>query len=118
MGSRHPRSHRPLSTPIPDRLRDMRAKDVGTTRKISNRPRDAQNAMHRARGELQQVDRVLQHRLIVGREPAGGVGLRLVEPGIDATGALQLARPRLHHALAHGVAGFAGRRIGAQFRRR
>jgi hypothetical protein len=118
VGSRHPRSHHPLSTPIPDRLRDMRPKNVGTASKIGNRPRHAQDAMHRTCAELQQVDRVLQHRLIVRREPADGVGLRLVQPRVDATGALQLPRPRLHHALAHGVTGFTRRRVGTQFRRR
>jgi hypothetical protein len=96
----------------------MRPKNVGTASKIGNCPRDAQDAVHRACGQLKQVDRVLQHRLIVRCEPADGIRLRLVEPGIDATGALLLPRPRLHHALAHGVAGFAGRCVGAQFRRR
>lgn len=33
--------------PIPDGFRDMRAKDVGTAGKIGNRPRYAQDAMHR-----------------------------------------------------------------------
>jgi hypothetical protein len=116
--SRHPRRHRPLPAPIPDRLRHVRAEDVGTTRKIRNRPRHPQDAVHRACGELQQVDRALQHRLVLRCEPAGRVGLRLVEPRVDAAGALQLPCPCLHHAFAHGVAGFSGWRIGPQLGRR
>jgi hypothetical protein len=118
VGSRHPRSHHPLPAPIPDRLRHMRPKNVGTASKIGNCPRDAQDAVHRACGQLKQVDRVLQHRLIVRRESADGIRLRLVQPRVDATRALLLPCPRLHHAFAHRVAGFAGRRIGTQFRRR
>jgi hypothetical protein len=116
--SRYPRGHHPLPAPIPDRFRHMRAEDVGAAGEIRDRPRHAEDAVHRACGELQQVDRVLQHRLVLGREAAGGVGLRLVEPRVDAAGALQLPRPRLHHAFAHGVAGFARRRVGAQLGRR
>lgn len=96
----------------------MRAEDVGAAGEIGDRPRHSQNAMHRASRKLQQVDRVLQHRLVLGREPADGIGLRLVEPGVDAAGALLLPCPRLHHALAHGVTGFARRCVGAQLRRR
>jgi hypothetical protein len=95
----------------------MRTKNLGTACKIRDRLRNAQDAMHRTRGELQQVDRALQHRLVLRREPAGRVGLRLVEPGVDAAGALQLSRPCLHHAFAHGIAGFARRCVRTQFGR-
>ena len=64
--SRHPRWHHPLPTPIPDRFSHMRPKNIRTTSKISNRPRHPQDAMHRSRRQLQQVDGVFQHRLILG----------------------------------------------------
>lgn len=53
----------PAPPPIPDRLRDMRAEDVGAARQIGDGAGHAQDAVHRARGELEQVDRVFEYRL-------------------------------------------------------
>jgi hypothetical protein len=96
----------------------MRSKNVGAPRKIRNRPRHPQNAMHRTRGKLQQIDRVLQHRLIVRCESADRVRFRLIEMRVAASRALALYFACAHDTGADGVAGFAGRCIGAQFGRR
>ncbi len=75
--------------------------------------RHAQNAVHRARRKLQQIDRVLQHRLIPVCQPADRIRTRLIEMGVAATGTMLLNFSRAHHATANDVAAFAGRRIGA-----
>jgi hypothetical protein len=96
----------------------MRAENICAARKIRNRPRHPQNAMHRSRRELQQIDRVFEHRLIVRCEPTHRIRFRLVEMRIAAACALPLHFACLHDACAHDIAGFAGRRIGSQFGRR
>jgi hypothetical protein len=93
----------------------MRSKNVSTTRKVRNRPRHPQDAMHRTRRELQQIDRVLQHRLIVRCEPTHRVRFRLIEMRVAAAGALSLHLSCTHDAGTHDIAGFAGRCVGAQF---
>ena len=115
---RHACGRRPFPAPIPDRLGYMRPKNVGTTGKIRNRPRHPQNAMHRTRRQLQQIDRVLQHRLIFGGEPADRIGARLIEMRVAATGALQLNLARTDDAGVDDIAGFARRRVWTQFGRR
>ena len=106
----------PLPTPITNRLSHMWPKDIGTTSKISNRPRHPQNAMHRPRRQLQQINRVLQHRLIIRRKPAHRIRLRLIEMRIAAPSALPLHFARTNDACTHNIAGFTGWRIGPQFR--
>ena len=96
----------------------MRAEDIDATGKIGNRPRHPQDAMHRSRRQLQQVDGVFQHRLIVRREAAHGIGAGLIEMRVAASGALYLYFARADDACTHDLAGFAGRRIGTQFRGR
>ena len=95
----------------------MRSKNVGTAGKIGNCPRHPQYAMHRTRRKLQQIDRVLQHRLIVRRESAHRIRFRLIQMRIAAAGALSLHFACADDAGADGVAGFTGRRIGSQFGR-
>lgn len=96
----------------------MRAKDVGTAGKISNRPRHSQDAMHRTRRELKQVDRVFEHRLIVRCEPTRCIRSRLIEMRVAAAGALQLNLACADDASAHHIAAFTGRGVGTQFGRR
>lgn len=74
--------------PIPDRFRHMRGKNIGAARKIGDGPRHSQDAMHRTRRELQQIDRVLQHCLIFAGEPADRIRSRLIEMRIAAPGSL------------------------------
>lgn len=113
----HPRRHHSLPPPIPNRLRHMRPKNVGATSKISNRPRHPQNAMHRPRRQLQQINRVFQHRLIVRRESTDRIRFRLIKMRVAVSGALPLHFARTNHACAHHITGFTRRRIGSQFRR-
>jgi hypothetical protein len=96
----------------------MRPKNIPTTSKIGNRPRHPQNTMYRARRQLQQVDRVFQHRLIARRESAGRIRFRLVEMRVASTCALSLYFARAYHARTDHITGFARRRIGSQFGRR
>jgi hypothetical protein len=96
----------------------MRPKNVSTTTKISNRPRHPQNAMHRSRRQLQQINRILQHRLIIRRKPAHCIRFRLIEMRIATSCALLLNFTRMDHARTHHIAALARRRIGPQFRRR
>jgi DNA-binding transcriptional regulator YiaG len=92
--------------------------DIGAPSKISDRPRYLHNAVHRTRRQLQQIDRVFQHGLIVRREPAHRVGFRLIEMRVAAARPLSLHLACTHDASANHVAGFAGRCVGAQFGRR
>ncbi len=105
-----------LPPPIPDRFRDMRAEDVGAARQIGDRPRHAQDAMHGPCRELQQVDRVFEHRLILRRESAHRVRLRLIQMRVAASGTLSLHLARTDHTCAYHIAGFTRRCVGAQFR--
>jgi hypothetical protein len=118
MRSRDSRLHHPLTAPITDSLGHMRAKDVSATSKISNSPRDAQNPMHRTRRELQQVDRVLQHRLIIRRKPTHRIRFRLIKMRIAASSALPLDFARTDHTRTNHIAALTRRRIRTQFRRR
>jgi hypothetical protein len=96
----------------------MRPKNIRTTRKISNSPRHAQYAMHRPRRKLQQINRILQHRLIIRRESTHRIRLRLIKMRIASSSALPLHFMRTDHACTNDVAGFPRRRIRPQFRRR
>lgn len=96
----------------------MRSEDVRAPRKIRDRPCHAKNAVHRPRRQLQQIDRVLEHRLIVRCESADGIRFRLIEMRVAASGALSLDFTRAHDAGTHDIAGFTGRCVGAQFGRR
>ena len=77
-----------IELPVADRFGHMRAKNIGAAGKIGDGPRHAQDAVHRTRGELQQINRVLQHRLIFGGEPAHGIRTRLIEMRVTSPGAL------------------------------
>ena len=112
--SRYSRRHRSLPPPIPNRLSHMRPKNLRTTSKISNRPRHPQYAMHRPRRELQQIDRVLEHRLIIRRKPADRIRFRLIEMRVAAPGALSLDFARTYDARTYDIAGFPRRCIGSQ----
>ena len=94
----------------------MRPKNIGTSSKISNRPRHPQNAMHRTRRQLQQIDRVLQHRLIVRRESAHRISFRLIEMRIAVPRTVSLNFARTNHTCANHITGFTRWRIGPQFR--
>ena len=85
----------------------MRSEDIDAAGKISNRPCHSQDAMHRARRELQQIDSVLQHFLILSGEPVHGILFRLIEMRVAATDATLLYFARTDH-----IAVFTGRRIG------
>ena len=113
-----PRRARAVAAPIPDRLRHVRPEDVVAAGQIGERPRHAQDPMHRARRELQQVDRVLEHRLVVRRESADGLGLRLIEAGVEPARTPQLGCAGADDAAADRLAGFARWRVGTQFGRR
>jgi hypothetical protein len=93
----------------------MRPKNICTSSKISNRPRHPQNAVHRPRRQLQQIDRILQHRLIVRFKPADRIRLRLIKMRIAAPRTMSLNFARTNHTCTHHVAGFTGWRIGSQF---
>ncbi len=90
----------------------MRAKNIGAARKIGDGPHHAQDAVHRSCRELQQIDRVFQHRLIFGGEPADRIRTRLIEMRVAAAGALQLNLGGADDAGADLGAGLVGRRIG------
>lgn len=96
----------------------MRPKNIRATRKISNRTRHPQNAMHRPRRKLQQIDRILQHRLIIRREPAHRIRFRLIKMRVASSRTTLLDFTRTNHTCAHHIAGFTRWRIGPQFRRR
>ena len=74
--------------------------------------------MHRSCGQLQQIDRVLQHRLIVRRESAHGIRFRLIEMRIATPRTMSLHFARTNHARTNHIAAFTGWRIGPQFSRR
>ncbi len=112
------RSRHPRPTPITNGLRHMRPKNIRTAGKISNSPRHAQDTMHRPRRKLQQIDRVLQHCLIIRRKPADGIGARLIQMRIAAPSALPLHFARTNHACTNHIAALTRRRIGTQFGRR
>jgi hypothetical protein len=115
---RDPRRDHTLPAPIPNCLRHMRPKNVCTTTKISNRPRHPKDAMHRTRRQLQQINRILQHRLIIRRKPAHRIRFRLIKMRVAASGALLLYFARTNHTCANHIAAFTRRRIGPQFGRR
>lgn len=87
-------------------------------RKIGNRTRHPQNAMHRPRRKLQQIDRILQHRLIIRRKPTHCICFRLIKMRIATPRTMSLNFARTNHTRANHITGFTGRCIGSQFRRR
>lgn len=93
----------------------MRPEDVVAAGQIGDGAGDAQDAVHGTRRKLQQVDGVLEHRLVIGCESADRIRLRLVEVGVEPARAPQLCIAGAHDARADDVAGFAGRRVGSQF---
>lgn len=93
----------------------MRPKNIRTSTKISNRPRHSQNAMHRPRRKLQQINRVFQHRLIIRREPTHGIRFRLIKMRVATPCALSLYFTRTDDTCANDITGFTRRRIRPQF---
>ena len=77
----------------------MRRGDALVAVEICNRARDAQDAVHRAGGEVQGVDRALEQGLVTRCETAIARGGGLVEGGIGHPGAIELALPRVDHPL-------------------
>lgn len=92
----------------------MRGGDGLAARKVGDRARDAQDAMHRTRRKLQRLDRAFERRLIRRREPAHRHRLRLIEPAVERARARELACARTHHARTDDIAGFPCRRVGSQ----
>jgi hypothetical protein len=93
----------------------MRSKNIGAASEIGNSPRHAQNAMHRTRRKLQQVNRALQHPLIIRRKTTHRIRFRLIEMRIAAPRTMSLHFARTNHTRTNYFAGFTRRRIGSQF---
>src|SRR5207342_3457623 len=71
-------------------------------------------AVHRTRGELQNLDGVFEQATVFGREATGGLRLRHVETCVLAAGAGALSLACFDDARAHDGAGFAGCGVVAQ----
>lgn len=95
----------------------MRAFDGAATGQVGDGAGHAQDAVHRACGQLQAFHRLFEHGLVGGGQHAIAQGLSRVEAGVGGTGALQLAGTCLRYAGLHGGAVFGGRSIAAQFGR-
>ena len=98
---------------VADRLGEMLRGDEIAVVEVGDGARHAQDAMQRARGEVERRHRAFEQRTVVRCEAAGGVGRGLVEQGIWHTGARKLSRACSDDAAAYVFARFAFRRLFA-----
>lgn len=63
----------------------MRTEDVNATGEVGDGARHPQDAMLRMRRKLQQIDRVIEHRLVFAGKPARHIGARLIDVRVAPT---------------------------------
>lgn len=112
-----PRGNSPQSAfqpAIADRLRQVRAGDGLAPAEVGDGARQAQDPVVGARRQVELVDGTLQQALVGRYERAVARQLAGAEQRIGFAGARELALARGDHALAHGGAGLARRRVVGQ----
>lgn len=96
----------------------MRGRYFPVSRKVADRPRNAQHTLMRARRQIESFGRILEQGPALVRSITDIAQRITVQAGIAYTAAAYLQRPGLFNALLHYLARFTVAFTGAQqFRR-